>query len=228
MKTRWMLTGIAMLCVAGWAFCDSIVVDGVAYDNVIVKESKSQYYVQLPLDGRTICAAKSDVKKEDVLITKDKAARQALVNEWEKMNALRPKAKDAEKNVPKHLAKPVETGGEHSPDPGQAVKEPEVSNATGAVEKTRSAAGGAVVETGTFSDEKGVKKLVARGNRQKDVGFEGRVEQQRANERAQRAADANAAAASGAGDEGGDGAVNDGSAISSDVPVSSNSVIVEP
>jgi hypothetical protein len=51
---------------------------------------------------------------------------------------------------------------------------------TGVVQRVRSAAGGATVEAGTFEDEKGVKRLVLKGNRQKEEGFETRVEQERA------------------------------------------------
>ncbi len=189
MIPRAMLTGLLVLSAATWVTADSIVIDGVMYDNVVVREGPSQYYVQIPGDGRTISVPKADVKPEDVVVSKDKAAREALLEEWRKNSALRPKPKASEKKEAKRLPRrpsstrepASEPRGESSPAHGPAP--------AGVVEHVRSAAGGAIVETSVSVDDKGVKRLVVKGNRDKDEGFEGRVEQQRALERAERAAE---------------------------------------
>jgi hypothetical protein len=188
-----MLTGLLVLFAATWVKADSIVIDGDMYDDVVVREGPSQYYVQIPGDGRTISAPKADVKPEDVVVIKDKAAREALLEEWRKNSALRPKPKAREKKgvkSPQRRLLPVrqpdgEPGDEYSPTHGPAPAD--------VVEHVRSAAGGAIVETSVSIDDKGVKRLVVKGNREKDEGFEGRVEQQRAFGRAQRAAEEEAA-----------------------------------
>jgi hypothetical protein len=176
-------TGLALI-VASAAAGDSIVIGGVTYDNVIVRDGPSQYYVQIPSDGRTISASKSDVKPEDVVIGKDKAARRALLEEWGKNNAQRPKPPNAEQNQPKKPLQRRLTPSWISSDPVAGSAPSYGPKASGVVEQVRSAAGGATVETGTFEDEKGVKRLVLKGNRQKEEGFENRAEQARAQLRA--------------------------------------------
>jgi hypothetical protein len=184
MFVRGLLAGALAILVMTGAAGDSIIVDGVMHDNVVVREGPSQYYVQIPSDGRTISAPKSDVKPSDVVILKDKAAREALLQEWTENNALRPKPKSAaqkqEKKAPKRPLVPLGI----SSDPEIMTVPSYGPEPTGVVQRVRSAAGGATVETGTFVNEKGVKRLVLKGNRQKEEGFETRVEQERALERA--------------------------------------------
>jgi len=184
MISRVLLTTGLALIVASAAFGDSIVIGGVMYDNVIVREGPSQYYVQIPSDGRTISVPKSDLKPEDVVISKDKQARQALLEEWGKNNAQRPKPPNAEQSQPKKPLKRRLTPSWISSDPEAGSVPSYGAKASGVVEQVRSAAGGATVETGTFEDEKGVKRLVVKGNRQKEEGFENRAEQARAQLRA--------------------------------------------
>jgi hypothetical protein len=172
---------------------DSIVIDGVMYDNVVVREGPSQYYVQIPADGRTISVPKADVKPEDVVVGKDKAAREALLEEWRKNNALRPKPKAPEKKEAKRPQRRLLSTRQPAGEPGEESSQAHGPAPAGVVEHVRSAAGGAIVETSVFIDDKGVKRLVVKGNREKDEGFEGRVEQQRALDRAQRAAEEEAA-----------------------------------
>jgi len=81
------MTAALALCVAGVGFADSITIDGVAYEDVYVRESASSYYVQIPSDGRAITVAKDKVDPEDVSISGDAEHRKALLNEWKGNNA---------------------------------------------------------------------------------------------------------------------------------------------
>ena len=189
MTPRAMLTGLLVLFAATWVTADSIVIDGVMYDNVVVREGPSQYYVQIPADGRTISAPKADVRPEDVAVSKDKAAREALLEEWRKNSALRPKPKAPEKKEAKRSQRRLLSTRQPASEPQDESSPAHGPAPAGVVEHVRSAAGGAIVETSVFIDDKGVKRLVVKGNREKDEGFERRVEQQRALERAQRAAE---------------------------------------
>ena len=189
MTPRLAFVGVWIVLGATCAAADSIVIGGVMYDNVVVREGPSQYYVQLPADGRTLSVAKSSVNPTDLVIGKDKAERQALLDEWAQKNALRPKPKEADKKAKRTLKPPPASPS--SPVAPQLPAAPESGvPPAGSVSAVKSAAGGSMVETGTFSDEKGVKRLVLKGNREKDVGIERRIETQRAMERAaQRAAE---------------------------------------
>ena len=193
MTPRAMLTGLLVLFAATWVKADSIVIDGDMYDDVVVREGPSQYYVQIPADGRTISVPKADVKPEDVVVGKDKAAREALLEEWRKNNALRPKPKAPEKKEAKRPQRRLLPARQSAGEPQDGSSQARGPGPAGVVEHVRTAAGGAIVETSVFIDDKGVKSLVVKGNREKDEGFEGRVEQQRALERAQRAAEEEAA-----------------------------------
>lgn len=79
--------------IAGCAFfsgvcgADAITIDGVRYDGVYVRESDSRYYVQIPSSGQTISAPKPRVDVAQVIITEDKAEREALLREWRIRNA---------------------------------------------------------------------------------------------------------------------------------------------
>jgi hypothetical protein len=54
------------------------------------------------------------------------------------------------------------------------------------VERVKSAAGGVTIEKQTSTDTRGVRRLILKGDRQKEEGFEGRVEQQRQQENLER------------------------------------------
>lgn len=189
MTPRAMLTGLLVLFPATWVTADSIVIDGVMHDNVVVREGPSQYYVQIPADGRTISAPKADVKPEDVEVSKDKAAREALLEEWRKNNALRPKPKPPEKKEAKRPQRRLLPARQPAGEPGDQPSPAHGPAPADVVEHVRSGPGGAIVELSVSIDDKGVKRLAVKGNREKDEGIEGRVEQQRALERSQRAAE---------------------------------------
>ena len=163
------------IAAAGLAKADTITIDDVKYENVLVRESSTTYYVQLPEEGRTISAPKSEVDPANVVLSKDKAARQALHEQWKRTSALRPKPEGSETET-----KPLKT---RPPIPPARLPKPPASpEKRGAVERVKSAAGGVTIEKETSTDDRGVRRLVLKGNRQKEEGFEGRVEQQRQQE----------------------------------------------
>jgi hypothetical protein len=123
-----------------------------------------------------------------VAIGKDKAARKALLDDWDSNNALRPKPQGAGKKDAKGVLKRPVAAEEGAVEARAGVAPEYGPPPTGAVEQIRSAAGGSVVDAGSFNDGKGVKRLVLKGHREKDEGVEGRVEQQRRLEHAQQAA----------------------------------------
>jgi len=86
-------TGLAAaLLMAAFAWGDSITIDGVVYEDVYVRESPSAYFVQLPEDGRTISALKSEVDPQDVTISTDEGERGALLARWRERQRAEPEA----------------------------------------------------------------------------------------------------------------------------------------
>lgn len=63
------------------SFADSITVDGTEYTDVLVTESPSLYYVQIPAEGRVMTVAKSKVDPASVVMS-DEPAREALESAW--------------------------------------------------------------------------------------------------------------------------------------------------
>jgi hypothetical protein len=63
------------------AYGDSITVGGVEYDHVLVKESPSMYYVQIPAEGRIMTAPKSKVDPATVVMS-DAETRAELESAW--------------------------------------------------------------------------------------------------------------------------------------------------
>lgn len=64
------------------AAADSIVVDGVEHDNVLIRESDARYYVQNPEDGSVFVVNKADVSAEDVVIGDNAKSRDAMHRSW--------------------------------------------------------------------------------------------------------------------------------------------------
>ena len=72
----------ALLVLPMLSQADSIVVDGVTYDHVYVRESGSRYYVQIPADGRVLSVEKGKIAPGDLKLDEDKKSREALLAEW--------------------------------------------------------------------------------------------------------------------------------------------------
>ena len=73
----------SLLILVSNACADSITINGVKHENVVVRESDSRYYVQFPADGTTINVMKTDV--ESVQIEKG-PQREALHEQWLERN----------------------------------------------------------------------------------------------------------------------------------------------
>ena len=72
----------ALLFAATVCWADSIKVDGKAFENVLIRESASMYYVQIPSEGSVFSVPKSEIREEEVSISGDAAQRDALREEW--------------------------------------------------------------------------------------------------------------------------------------------------
>jgi hypothetical protein len=84
---RRMLPFLATALLAGlpvWA--DSITADGKTYEDVYVVEGGSMYYIHSPVTGKVVGVRKDAVSPEQVRLTQDKAARQALRDRWSAAN----------------------------------------------------------------------------------------------------------------------------------------------
>lgn len=99
---------VATLCVLP-CFGDSITINGTEYTSVLVTESPSLYYVQMPSDGRVITAAKSEVDPASVIISEE-IQRESLELAWKAsqspdgMIATREPAIDVPAPAPEHAA----------------------------------------------------------------------------------------------------------------------------
>ena len=79
---------------------DWIKIEGKVYENVYIRETVSRYYVQIPQDGTTVTAGKSTIDADDIFISKNAAAREAVLAEWKRNYKLRhPKAGDITKKL---------------------------------------------------------------------------------------------------------------------------------
>ena len=155
---------VVLLALGFGAASDSIKVNGHAYQDVIVREGNINYYIQIPADGATVSVLKSDVSPGDVVITSDKDARQALLDKWTEQSQLR---REREKAKPAAERNPPDA----APAPGREYRPMSRESA--------------IVEKQAVTTDKGVPRLVLKGNRRKEEGFETRVEQQRVEQRAQ-------------------------------------------
>lgn len=84
LRSVYLLPAVLGLCCVSWA--DTITVDGVRYEHVIVRESGTRYYIQLPQEGRAFSVSKARVAAEDVVLSANPSARDALVEEWNARN----------------------------------------------------------------------------------------------------------------------------------------------
>lgn len=78
---------IACALLAGLSFADKITLDGVTYKDVLVVESPTSYYIQLPKEGRILLAPKAKVDASTVEINKDPFYRDELKAEFDKAKA---------------------------------------------------------------------------------------------------------------------------------------------
>jgi hypothetical protein len=76
----------AICSLAVLAGADSITIGDQAYENVIIREGRSLYYVQLPEEGRTISVSKNRVAADQVVFGGDDEARAALHDAWRANN----------------------------------------------------------------------------------------------------------------------------------------------
>ena len=72
---------ILLLCTP-LCFGDSITVNGIKKDGVLVTESKNLYYIQIPQDGTTLNVPKPDAS--DLVISADQSERKTLSETWRK------------------------------------------------------------------------------------------------------------------------------------------------
>lgn len=80
-KQAWMFI-LPLLTVTGSSWGDTIRVSDKVYDDVIVREGASLYYVQTPSDGKVFTVPKSEIDASSVSVTKDPEKRKALVVQW--------------------------------------------------------------------------------------------------------------------------------------------------
>ena len=81
--------GAAIACalLTGLSYADKITVDGVRYKDVIVIESPTSYYTQLPKEGRILLAPKAKVDASTVEINRDPFYRDELKAQFDKAKA---------------------------------------------------------------------------------------------------------------------------------------------
>ena len=80
-------TAIACVLFAGFSFADKITFEGVRYKDVIVVESPTSYYIQLPKEGRILLAPKAKVDASTVEINRDPFYRDELKAQFDKAKA---------------------------------------------------------------------------------------------------------------------------------------------
>lgn len=183
------------------AFADNIQVDGKSYENVYITETDAMYYVQIPQDGTSFSVLKQKVAPENVQIDPDPVARGALFEEFKK-NRIKPQTGIQPQNAGRAAARPsipvpsiqqVEPGGAPRPSanaggipldiaPQPAVPAP-VTRADGRTlgeqidAELQQDLDSGIHEKQSYVDENGTKKLVLKGNYQKDPAREEFVRQ---------------------------------------------------
>ena len=80
-KQAWMFI-LPLLLMTGTSWADTIRVSDKVYDDVIVREGASLYYIQTPSDGKVFTVPKVEVDASSVSVTKDPEKRKALVMQW--------------------------------------------------------------------------------------------------------------------------------------------------
>lgn len=78
---------IAASMAAGAATADSIAIDGRVYEDVLVYEGNSVYYVKIPDQGRVISAPKSDVSAASISINDDPYYRDQLKTRFDRVQS---------------------------------------------------------------------------------------------------------------------------------------------
>jgi hypothetical protein len=86
MITRRLVAGAVPLFLSFFSTCaaDTITIDGVTYENVVVDATSQLYYVRFPADGTVQSILKSEIADEDLVKLTDEAARQVLLEEWKR------------------------------------------------------------------------------------------------------------------------------------------------
>lgn len=79
---RYLTVLVAGLLTPIAAFADSILLNGVRYENVFIEEGASMYYVMLPDSGQVLNARKTEVAPADIDISRDVTQREALRRRW--------------------------------------------------------------------------------------------------------------------------------------------------
>jgi len=83
MRTRFSICSATLLIACTLpAFADSIIVDGVTHDNVIIRESDARYYVQDPADGSVFIVSKDEAAPDDVTIDSSNEDRDQMHRSW--------------------------------------------------------------------------------------------------------------------------------------------------
>jgi hypothetical protein len=83
MRTLWILGLLAATASAAAVQGDRITVEGVTHEGVLVRESASRYYVQVPADGSVFSVAKDQVAPGAVQMETDRAIRDEMLSRWE-------------------------------------------------------------------------------------------------------------------------------------------------
>lgn len=82
LKNRWYVILACFLFMADTSSGDTITVKGKVYEDVIIREGASLYYIQIPADGTAVTVPKADVLKENIVYMQDAEARMRLLNQW--------------------------------------------------------------------------------------------------------------------------------------------------
>ena len=78
---------VAATLATGAATADTIAIDGRVYENVLVYEGNSAYYVKIPDEGRVISAPKSDVSSSSISINNDPYYRDQLKARFDRVRS---------------------------------------------------------------------------------------------------------------------------------------------
>ena len=78
---------IAAAMAVGTAAADTIAIDGRVYENVLVYEGNSAYYVKIPDQGRVISAPKNDVAASSISINDDPYYRDQLKAQYDRVRS---------------------------------------------------------------------------------------------------------------------------------------------
>lgn len=121
---RSILIVASILTLAGpLAWADSITIDGVTHEKVLVREGASRYFVQFPADGTVKSYPKSKLAPGAVVLSNDASAREALKLQWKEARgeattpAVAPKPVVQPAKEPS-VREPVDIRGPEKSEPG--------------------------------------------------------------------------------------------------------------